>query len=550
MTPARTRFAPSPTGSLHVGGARTALYCLLWARRTGGQFILRIEDTDRARSTDEAAAGILRDMRWLGLLWDEGPEVGGDRGPYYQSKRLDRYNVVIDQLLASGHAYEAWETPAELDALRKESEARKEAFKYRRRAYTDVQVAEFRAAGRTPVIRLLASTAAVTVDDLCLGPVTLEPDQLDDIVIRKTDGFPTYHLAVVVDDHDMGVTLVLRGQEHLMNTHKHRGIAAALGWTLPQCAHLPLIHSPSGGKMSKRDKAKTARASARDAAKIRGTGRDWSWIAAETGHPLEEIELFMKKKRDGVALAEAIAAVTGAELPLIDLLDFRRAGYLPEAIVNYLSLLGWRAADETGAGDREVWPFDELCAAFEVTRIKSTPARFDPQKLAWMSGEYMKTLPHSVLVQRLAEHLEVTDSVLSRADDAMLRALFEMYRQRAVTFVDLAQQAAFFFERPTTWGPPKAIKKHLLKGGGLERLALCRAALAEADFTAEGITACLDTLAATHDQRVGRFAQPIRIAVSGGPVSPGIDDTLVLVGKDETLARIDACLTHFTPPNE
>ncbi len=547
MTPARTRFAPSPTGSLHVGGARTALYCLLWARRTGGQFILRIEDTDRARSTDEAAAGIVRDMKWLGLQWDEGPEVGGASGPYYQSAKLDRYNAVIGQLLESGHAYEAWETSAELDALRKAAEAKKEAFKYRRRPYTEDDLAAFREEGRTPVVRLLAPTEAVTVDDILLGSVTLEPDQLDDIVIRKADGYPTYHLAVVVDDHDMGVTLVLRGQEHLMNTHKHKGIAAALGWELPQCGHLPLIHSPSGGKMSKRDKAKTARASARDEAKARGTGRDWSWITEATGFPPDEVELFMKKKRDGVALAESIAKVTGADLPLIDLLDFRRAGYLPEAMVNYLALLGWRAADETGEGDREIWPFEELCAAFEVTRIKSTPARFDPQKLAWMNGEYMKSLPDAVLRQRLAEHLEVTDSVLSRADDAMLSALFAMYRQRATTFVDLASQAAFFFDRPTSWGPPKALKKHLLKGGGLERLALTRAALADTEFTPQGISSCLDGLAEAHEQRVGRFAQPLRIAVSGGPVSPGIDDTLCLLGKDETLARIDACLAHFGP---
>jgi glutamyl/glutaminyl-tRNA synthetase len=545
MTPARTRFAPSPTGSLHVGGARTALYCLLWARRTGGRFILRIEDPDRARSTDESTRGILSDLRWLGLDWDEGPEVGGDVGPYFQSQRLELYNRYLDQLLASGHAYEAWETSEELRALRGAAEAQKETFRYRRREYSADDLAGFREEGRTPVLRLAAPTSAVTIPDVVLGDVTVEPEQLDDIVIRKADGFPTYHFAVVIDDHLMGVTQVLRGQEHLMNTHKHQGLADAFGWELPAVGHMPLIFNLVGGKMSKRDKAKAARAGARASAKEGGSGKDWSWLAEAAGAPLADVDRFMAKKYDGVALAEAIARATDTELPLIELMDFRTGGYLPEALLNYLALLGWRAAEEGGGeGDKELWSVDELIAEFDLDRIKKTPARFDPAKLKWMNGEYMKSMPMEALLGRLGQHLEVSDSVLAQASTERQAALVELYRQRADTFVDLADQARFFFVAPTEWGPAKAVKKHL-RSDGLERLALARDALSTDAFTSESIQATLDGLAEAHEVRVGQFAQPLRIAVSGGPVSPGIDVTLALLGRDEVLARIDACLAHF-----
>lgn len=535
----RTRFAPSPTGSLHVGGARTALYCWLHARHHGGQFLLRIEDTDQARSSEEAAAGILRDMRWLGLLWDEGPEVGGPDGPYFQAQRLDLYRSYVDQLLASGHAYHAWETREELGALRDAAEADGGRFKYKRRPYTEDDLARFAAEGRTPVVRLAAPTHDITVDDVVVGPATQTADELEDIVILKADGFPTYHFAVVVDDHHMRITQVARGKEHLMNTHKHVGIYEALGWPLPSFAHLPTIMAHDGsGKMSKRAKAREARAGARDHAKANGL-QGLTWLAELTGLDLDELVAFMKKKHDQVSFAEAIAKALNLQLPMIDVLDYQKGGYLPEALLNYLSLLGWSPGD-----DRELMSLDELTAAFTLDRVKKTDAKFDPTKLEWMNGEYLKNADIDRLVAAMDGWLEVydRDTPLREASPATRRRILELYQARARTLVDLDQQARLFFEAPTTWAD-KPVKKFLLKGGGLDNLARAREALAAVDDWSEApITAALEALAASLELGMGKVAQPVRVAVTGTGVSPGIDETLALIGKEQVLARIDACL--------
>jgi len=540
--PARTRFAPSPTGSLHIGGVRTALYCLLWAKHTGGQFLLRIEDTDLSRSTDESARGIVEDLKWVGLDWDEGPVVEGPVGPYYQSQRLEKYNEHIDQLLASGNAYLAWENREELGVMRKAAEAEKRTFRYRKRSYSDTEIAAWEAEGRKPVVRMSAPGRDITVADRVLGDVTIVAAELDDIVIRKADGFPTYHFAVVVDDHFMNVDLVLRGQEHLMNTHKHEGIYDALGWKPTATGHLPLIFNPSGSRMSKRDKAKAARAAARETAKTEGHPKgDWGWLAQRTELPLDDLRRFMKKKHDRVSTANAIAKVLNLDLPMIDVSDFRKGGYLPEALINYLALLGWSPGD-----DREILTMDEMIEAFSIDRITKTPARFDPDKLRWMNGEYMRALPQERVLALLDAWLELVETPIKQATPAQRQLLLAMHRQRMTTFADFAASARFYFVAPTAYNA-KSAKKHLLKGGGVDRLRLTRAALEDVGrWEVDSLERHLNALCEQTGSKLGKFAQPLRIAVSGAAVTPPIFDVLAFLGRDEVLNRVDACLAHFS----
>jgi glutamyl/glutaminyl-tRNA synthetase len=531
----RTRFAPSPTGSLHVGGVRTALYCLLYARKHGGTFVLRIEDTDQQRSTDEAAAGIMRDLAWCGLAWDEGPGVGGEHGPYFQSRKLEAYNGYVERLIASGHAYEAWESREELEAMRKAAESKKETFRYRKhRDWTAEEVDGFRAAGRVPVVRLKAPNHDLTVDDRILGPVTVAAGDLEDIVIRKADGFPTYHFAVVIDDHEMKIDQVLRGKEHLLNTHKHLGVYEAFGWTPPHHGHLPLIFNPQGQKMSKREKAATARDAARKEAQARKE-QGWQWLADLAGLGVDDVTSFMKKEHDRVPVAEGIAKALNVQLPMIEVLDFRRGGYLPEALVNYLALLGWSPGD-----DRELMGFQEMVDAFDLSRVKHSEARFDPDKLKWMNGEYIKRATPERLLAALDSWLEVTDSPLRHATEAQRRALFAMYQQRVATLSELDQMGRFFFERPASYDE-KAAKKWL-SADGIAKLRRAREAVAAAGWTAAELEAAVTPIA---PDDLGSVAQPIRIALKGNAVTPPLFDTIVFFTREEALARIDACLARF-----
>lgn len=540
MTPIRTRFAPSPTGSLHIGGVRTALYCLLLARQTGGRFVLRIEDTDRARSTEESYRGILRDLRWLGLQWDEGPDLQdpGPQGPYLQSQRLDLYDRYIDQLLDADRAYLAWESPEELAQLRRAHMDRKEDFHYRRRRYSDEDLARFRAEGRVPVVRLEAPDRDIVVHDRILGAIVLDASMRDDIVIRKADGFPTYHFAVVVDDHHMDIGLILRGQEHLMNTHKHEGIYEALGWTPVATGHLPLIDNPSGAKMSKRDKAKAAREAARRLRDQEGRAADgWAWLAERVAVPVDDLETFMNKKHDGIVIAEAIAAALGVELPMIDVLDFRKAGYLPEALLNYLALLGWNPGD-----DREVLDLQALLASFSLERVNKASARFNPDKLKWLNGEYMRSLSLEALHERMTQWLEVVTSPIAAATAEQRHALLAMYQPRMQTFAEMDLNARFVFTRPSGWDPALT-EKHLIKGGGLDKLEQAATALADVGrWEADALERTLEGLCAQIGTKLGKIAQPLRVAVANQAVTPPIFDVLALLGRGETLARIEACV--------
>ncbi|MEZ4236474.1 MAG: glutamate--tRNA ligase family protein [Myxococcota bacterium] len=346
----------------------------------------------------------------------------------------------------------------------------------------------------------------------------------------------TYHFAVVVDDHAMGIGLVLRGEEHLMNTHKHLLLYEALGWAPPQHGHLPLIFSPGGTKMSKRDKAKAAREAARAKAKADGRGKDdWGWLAEAAGLDVEDCVTFVQKKHDRVPTAEAIARALGVELPAVEVMDFRQAGYLPEALLNYLALLGWSPGD-----DREILSFDELVALFDLERVNKTAARFDPDKLTWMNAEYMKALPEDVLLDHLDRWVEVTDTPVAALDREQRRALLAMYRARARTFRDIDRLGAFLFRAPTTYAD-KQMRKHLDESGW-RQLGAARAALAGAAWEPEALSAALDAVAAAGDVPVGKVAQPVRIALTGDGVSPEIPATLAFLGQAEALARIDALL--------
>lgn len=540
-----TRFAPSPTGSLHVGGARTALYCLLHARKHGGRFLLRIEDTDQARSTDESTRGILRDLRWLGLTWDEGPERDLGRGPYFQSQRLPLYRQYLDQLVASGHAYEAWDSREELLAMRAAARAEKRDFRYRQTAVSDAQIAAYKAEGRVPVLRLKAPEHDVAVHDEVLGEVTLTADQLEDIVIRKADGYPTYHFAVVIDDEHMQVSQVLRGQEHLMNTPKHLGIMEALGWSPPRFGHLPLIFNPGGSKMSKRDKARAARDGARKARDARGeTG--WNWLSDLTGIALDHLTRFMKKKHDDIPTAESIASALDVDLPMIEVMDFRRAGYLPEALNNYLALLGWNPGPEADTGEeREIFTLEELVVRWDLGRVGKTSARFDPDKLRWMNGEYLRSLPEQRLQAHLRDWMELSGSELGRLNPARRDAIVALYRPRASTFAELERSARWFWRAPADYDP-KAVKKWIRKGDGLTRLAQARACIEASEWNESGLEASFSDLAATVGVGLGKFAQPLRVALSGSAATPGLFECLALFERGDVLARIDAATAALT----
>jgi glutamyl-tRNA synthetase len=395
------------------------------------------------------------------------------------------------------------------------------------------------------VLRLRAPDHDITVHDKILGDVTLAADQLEDIVIRKADGWPTYHFAVVIDDTQMAVTLALRGSEHLMNTPKHLGLYEALGWEPVDHGHLPLIFNPGGSKMSKRDKAKTAREAARKERDSREE-QGFAWLAASTGLPEADITRFMKKKSDDIPTAEAIAHALEVELPMIEVMDFRRAGYLPEALNNYLALLGWNPGPDPDTGEeRELFTLDELVARWDLSRVGKTPARFDPDKLRWMNGEYLRSLSDDALQVRLQQWFDVTDSALARLEPALRDAIIALYRPRASTFGELERGARYFWERPTRYDD-KAAQKWLLKGNGLATLAAVRPVLGACDWTEAGIEAAIVGFAADRGIGVGKVAQPIRVALSGAAATPGLWETLVLFDRAEVVCRIDNALATWS----
>ena len=468
MTQVVTRFAPSPTGFLHIGGARTALFNWLYAKRFGGKFLLRIEDTDRERSTEAAVAAIIDGLKWLGLDWD-GEAIS-------QFARAERHREVARQLLASGGAYRCYASTQELEAMREQARLEGKPMRYDGR-WRDRDPAEA-PPGVAPVIRLRARQEGETIiDDLVQGKVVFANKDLDDLVLLRSDGNPTYMLAVVVDDHDMGVTHVIRGDDHLTNAARQTQIYQALGWDVPALAHIPLIHGPDGAKLS---------------------------------------------KRHGALGVDA----------------YRAMGYLPAALRNYLARLGW------SHGDKEFFNTEELVAAFDLTAVGRSPSRFDYAKLENVNGHYMRASGDAELFDALIgalPYLPGGPEVATRLDDrkrAQLRAAIPGLKERAKTLVELLDGAGFLFAARPLKMDAKA--DEILARAGRIHLRNLLPLLADVkDWTAESAERAVRAYAEEAGAKLGVVAQPLRAALTGRSTSPGIFDVLMVLGREESLGRIE-----------
>ncbi len=435
MPDIRVRFAPSPTGMLHVGGARTALFNWLYARHTGGKFILRIEDTDRARSTAEAVAIILDGLRWLGLDWDEGPEAGGGCGPYFQSERGAIYAGYVERLLASGAAYEA-----------------------------------------DGAVRFRMPKTPCVVRDLICGDVRFDRADEPDIVIRRSDGSPVFHLVNVVDDIEMGITHVIRGEDHLSNTPKHLALLDAFGAPAPAYAHIPLILNPDGSKMSKRD--------------------------------------------EGANIGEYI-----------------RAAFIPDAVRNYLCLLGWSPKD-----DREILAIDEVVRLFELGNINRANARFDLKKLVWMNGQYLRAMPPPDLRALATPALAAAGLIPGRIDPAQLDAVIALFREKIQRIDELPGRTTYFFRDDYPVEPDAAAR--LAEPPSRENIRRLVGALEPLEaFSAEATEAAVRALAAQTGQKAAAFIHPCRAAVSGSTAGPSLFHMLEVLGKERVLHRLGAAVS-------
>ncbi len=541
----RTRFAPSPTGYLHIGGARTALFNYLLARRLDGRFLLRIEDTDQTRNISGATEKLLADMRWLGLHWDEGPEVGGPAPSYLQSarQRQGAYQAVARQLLDSGRAYYAFETREELDAMRRAAQAQKRAFRYPRpsRLPSEQEANEARAAGRPVVIRFLMPDHDFVVKDAILGEVRVGAREVDDFVVVKADGWPTYHFAVVVDDEAMRVTHVLRGQEHLMNTPNHLGLQEALGYRMPVYAHLPIILNLDGSKMSKREKDAAVRTAyqARVAAGTldEGQAREWTGCDVDTFAAWRDA----KTQLPGEALA-ALARQLGVVVPEIEIHDFRVSGYLPEVLLNFIALLGWSPGN-----DLEKMTLQEMCERFELERIGKTNARFDRAKLLNFNTTALAAADAKRNLDAFRDFLEVNPQSPLRGlgEIAMTRLLAMNEGFRTVRDIE-AKSGMLFLPDDRFPIDESAVRKNLEKGDAAALLKDMRAALAEqTDWSPAALEQLIRGFAEARSLGLGKVAQPLRVAVTGGTVSPPIFDTVALLGRERALKRIDRTLAEL-----
>lgn len=531
-----TRFAPSPTGYLHVGGARTALFSWLLARHHGGRFLLRIEDTDLARSTEEATVHLLEDLRWLGLRWDNSELV-------FQSRRLDVYNRIIDDLLSRGLAYKAFETPEELDALRKEAEKHKRSFIYRRPQISDEQLKRFEAERRPHVVRFAMPVKDYTFDDQILGKIDLPANQAQDFVIRKADGMPTYHFAVVVDDAEMGVTHVVRGQEHTLNTFLHIALQDALNYPRPIYAHLPVIlNKDDGKKMGKRDRDK----------KIRQQAHNWlkngkkavADLGAAAGIAASRLSEWLDDTQKQLDLGEqkqvmAVIGLKETDLPEILVHDFRKNGYLPEALLNFLALLGWNPG-----GDRERMTIEELIQLFSLKGVNKSGAKFDRDKLLAFNTEAAANTSPDRLVAAMRDYLAVNpDSPLEQATDQQLASLLKM-KAGFRTLCDVDESSRFLFTpEQNIVHDPQAVEKVLKKQNGLAVLREVQPILAAVtDWKHDALETAIEAYCQQKQLGLGKVAQPIRVALSGGTISPPIFQSLEFLGRDRTLSRIERCL--------
>jgi glutamyl-tRNA synthetase len=556
--PIVTRFAPSPTGHLHVGGARTALFN--WAlAQGGGRYLLRIEDTDQARSSEAAVAGLLEDLAWLGIDWVEGPrwgELGGDPreiGPYFQAQRLEDYAAAARILVEGDLAYPAFESPEELDAMRRAAQAEKSRFRYRRPPDFDREAALRRMASEPHVLRFRMPETPVLVTDAVLGEVEFGEDHLDDFVILKRDRFPTYHFSVVVDDEAMGVTHVLRGQEHLNNTPRHVSLQRALGYRIPVYAHLPILFNPDGSKMSKRDKDKAARALVKQRTAADPSARS----AIEQVVPPDRLASWLDDKRSQLEseTLRDLAALLALDLPPIDVEDFRRAGFLPEVVCNYLALLGWSPGQKDEEG-RDLERFDRafLAQHFSLDRVGRGNAKFDVEKLLAFNQDAIAELDDGAFFALFGEWCARYDEGLLTREEPWLRRFTAVVRTRCRTLADAASTRgpggfALIADEDVRFDD-KAVARHLERGdpSGLVLLGEVRAPLAAlADFRADAIEEAVRAASDAQSVGMGRIAQPLRVALTGGAASPPLGDTLEVLGRESVLARIDRCLARCGP---
>jgi glutamyl/glutaminyl-tRNA synthetase len=575
--PVITRFAPSPTGHLHIGGARTALFCWAYARRHRGSFLLRIEDTDQKRSSEAASRGILEDLAWLGIDWDEGPvfkrqnadgtvtTLGGNPrqiGSFYQSERRDIYDTYVNWLIERDLAYPAFDTPEALTAMRQLAEKERRTFVYRRAAdyNRDAALARIKSGEPCP-IRFKMPGTPIDFTDEVLGDITVSADELDDFVIRKADGFPTYHFAVVIDDELMGTTHIMRGQEHLNNTPRHVALMRALvnqqtkePFRIPKFAHLTVIANPDNSKMSKRDRDKAARAKCRELSiksasdvHTRAAGRTLPRFDAIAPADFEQWLADKTRQLETHALEDR-ASVIGVELPEIAVDDFRRSGYLPEAVLNYIALLGWNPGEKSADGkDLERFDTSYLVEKFSFDRVGKSASKFDRAKLIAFNQDAIAKLTDEQFIARWSEWSRRDDrETLERLGVERLRLIVGAIKGRCRTLKEVRAVVGFALVDDDAYDfNAKDVEKHLKSdnAGGLATLRDLRSKLdALPTFDVASIDALIDQHATSTGLGMGKVAQPLRVAVTGAAVSPPLGATLAILGRASTLARIARCL--------
>jgi len=479
--PVRVRFAPSPTGIPHVGNLRTALFNWLFARHHGGSFILRIEDTDIVRKVKGAVDTILESLRWLGMDWDEGPEIGGDYGPYFQSQRLEIYQGIAQRLLEQGHAYLCYCSPERLEEMRKEQVRRKQPPGYDRRCreLIEKEKTELEAEGVIPVIRFKTPLSGqIKFADLIRGDVVFDSEKIDDFVLLKSDGYPTYHLANVIDDHFMQISHVLRADEWLSSTPRHILLYDALAFEPPKFAHLPMILGNDRAKLSKRHGA-------------------------------------------------------------VSVMEYREQGYLPQAMVNFLALLGWSLDDRT-----EIMSREELIANFSLERIGKTGAIFSQEKLGWMNGIYLRQLSTEELVEQTMPFLErgLPKRVKRPISRDYVRQIIPLIQERMRTLVEGIDLAQFFFVEELDYKPTTLLERGLTRERALKALKTAKERLADLPFEASTLEGVLRSLAAELELKTGELFGLLRVATTGRTAAPPLFETMAVLGRERCLTRIEAAL--------
>ncbi|WGF93465.1 glutamate--tRNA ligase [Aequorivita marisscotiae] len=505
----RVRFAPSPTGPLHIGGVRTALFNYLFAKKHGGDFLLRIEDTDQNRFVEGAETYIIEALNWLQIPYDEGPRKEGNYGPYRQSERKNIYKEYADTLINSGNAYYAFDTPEELDAHRKDHEANGKTFIYNWHnrlklknslTFSAEETQQKIANGDEFVIRFKSpEDETLYLNDLIRGGMQVETNVLDDKVLFKSDGMPTYHLANIVDDHLMKITHVIRGEEWLPSLALHVLLYRAFGWNAPQFAHLPLILKPTGnGKLSKRDGDKM-------------------------GFPVFPLEW---KTAEGDLFS-----------------GYREGGYLPEAVVNMLAFLGWNPGTE-----QEIFNLNELVSAFELERVHKAGAKFDPEKTKWFQHQYLQMVDDSVLANEFEKYLNkvsLQSNALSQPSTETLIKIVSLLKERATFVSDLWEQGSFFFVAPTTYDAKASDKAFKPETPGILKQVITILDTTD-DFSATNLSESVKGWITSENIGFGKVMMPLRLALVGEMKGPEVFDIISILGKKESISRIEKAINHIS----